>query len=107
MTVHDIEYKGVLLKAGDLILLPTTLAGIDERQFPDPFTVNFQRKDKRNLVFGRGPHQCIGAFLGRTELRVFLTEWLKRIPHFGIKPGAEVVSITGRANSIPTLPLVW
>ena len=107
MVTRDIEYKSVQLKAGDLILLPTTLAGIDERRYVDPWTVNFQRNDKKILAFGTGPHQCIGAYLARTELRVFLAEWLKRIPHFAVKPGVQVVTVTGRANATPSLPLVW
>ena len=65
VAARDIEYKGVLFKEGDCILTPTSAAGIDERRYPDPFTVDFKRGDKKTLVFGRGPHQCIGSFLAR------------------------------------------
>lgn len=107
VVAHDLEYKGVQMRAGDLVLVPTTAAGIDERRFKDPFTVNFARGDKRTLVFGRGPHQCIGSFLARTELRVFLQEWTKRIPDFAIKEGAEPIAVPGKANGMRWLPLVW
>lgn len=107
MVVRDIEYQGVSMKAGDLILTATAIAGLDERQYPDPMTVDFARGNKRSLVFGKGPHMCIGAFLARTELRVFLTEWLARIPHFRLKPGTTPVIVSGRANSVHYLPLVW
>jgi cytochrome P450 len=70
-------------------------------------TVDFRRANRRSLVFGRGPHLCIGAFLGRAELRVFLQEWLARIPDFRVAPGAPVRSVSGRVVSIPTLPLCW
>ena len=107
MVAEDITYKGVVMKKGDMVLTATTLAGLDGRHFPDPLTVDFHRADKRHLVFGRGPHQCIGAFLARTELQVFLAEWLQRIPEFGIKPGETPVAISGRANAVRYLPLEW
>jgi cytochrome P450 len=69
--------------------------------------VDFDRAHKRSLVFGAGPHQCVGQFLARIELRVFLAEWLQRIPEFRIKPGAKPVIASGRANSVHKLPLVW
>lgn len=107
MVVDDIEYKGVQMKAGDMVLTATSLAGVDERRYDDPMKVDFARADKKSLVFGRGPHQCIGAFLARTELKVFLAEWLQRIPDFAIKPGEKPVVVPGRANSVHYLPLVW
>jgi cytochrome P450 len=69
--------------------------------------VDFDRTDKRSLIFGRGPHQCIGAYLARTELRVFLTEWLARIPDFAVAPGKQPRVASGSANSVHYLPLVW
>ena len=105
--VRDMDYKGVRFKAGDIVMTPLTLAGIDDRRYPDPMTVDFKRADKKHLLFGRGPHQCIGSFLARTELRVFLTEWLKRIPHFEIKPGERPICVPGKANGVRYLPLRW
>jgi cytochrome P450 len=89
------------------VLTPTSMAGLDDRKYNDPMTVDFNRADKRSLVFGKGPHQCIGAFLARTELRVLLTEWLKRIPEFRVKPGEIPRAVPGRANAMYYLPLVW
>ena len=104
---RDTTYRGVFMKSGDMVLTPTAMSSIDERQYPDPMTVDFGRANKRSLVFGNGPHQCIGAFLARTELRVFLREWLARIPDFRIKDGDQPVVVAGRANSVHYLPLVW
>jgi cytochrome P450 len=107
VVAHDMEYKGLTFKAGDRILIPTSAAGIDPHRYEDPFTVDFARGDKKTLQFGRGPHQCIGSFLARTELRVFLQEWLKRIPEFSIKPGAVPIAVPGKANCLRYLPIVW
>ena len=107
LVVKDTVLGGVAMKEGDMVLTPTSMAGLDDRRYPDPLKVDFAREDKRSLVFGKGPHQCIGAFLARTELRVFFTEWLKRVPRFRIAPGAAPVAVPGRANAVSYLPLVW
>lgn len=104
---HDMNYGGVDFREGDLILTATSLAGIDERHYPDAMKVDFDRADKKHLVFGRGPHQCIGSFLARTELRVFLREWLKRIPDFEIKAGEQPIVVTGKVNRVQYLLLTW
>ena len=107
IVLRDITYKGVDLKAGEFVLAPTTAAGLDDRHYPDPMKVDFRRPDRKHLTFGRGPHQCIGSFLARTETRVFLTEWLRRIPDFEIKSGARLKAQPGKANRLTYLPLTW
>jgi cytochrome P450 len=107
LVVKDTVLKGVAMKEGDMVLTPTSMAGLDDRRYPDPMKIDFARADKRSLVFGKGPHQCIGAFLARTELRVFFTEWLKRVPRFAIAPGETPISVPGRGNTVSYLPLVW
>jgi cytochrome P450 len=105
--VADTVYQGVAMKAGDMVLAAQSAAGIDPGRYADPLTVDFDRKDKKSLSFGKGAHQCIGAFLARTEVKVFLAEWLARIPDFAIAPGERPVSHTGSSNTVSYLPLVW
>ncbi|MNG35812.1 Camphor 5-monooxygenase [compost metagenome] len=49
----------------------------------------------------------MGSMLARTELRLFIEEWLARIPDFSIKPGAEVKFAARAVATITSLPLVW
>ena len=105
--LRDHEYKGVKFKAGDQIVLSTMMSGLDERQFPDPLTVDFKRKVPAHAIFGNGPHRCPGSFLARTEIKVYLQEWLKRIPDFSIEPGKRPIVRTGVNGSFCFLPLVW
>ena len=107
VVAEDMELNGVQLKKGDVILIPLTRASLDPRQYDNPAEINFDREDRKHLAFGRGPHQCIGSFLARTELRVFLQEWLKRIPDFSVKPGARIRVRVGSANALESLPLIW
>lgn len=105
--VRDMEYKGIAFKKGEQILLSKTLHGLDPRRYEDPLRVDFHRQRSRHAAFGDGPHRCPGAGLARMEIRVFLEEWLKRIPDFRIKPGEKPVTCSGAVNGMLRLPLVW
>ncbi|ROZ71319.1 cytochrome P450 [Ramlibacter sp. WS9] len=104
---EDMVLDGVQLKAGDRVMITVCMHGLDERAWPDPLTVDFKRNVQDHLAFGKGVHKCPGANLARAELRVFLEEWLKRIPDFRIKPGEAAVSATGPVAGMMHLPLVW
>jgi cytochrome P450 len=104
---HDMRYNDIDLRAGDAILLPTCLHGLDERRWDEPMQVNFHRRQIFHLAFGAGAHRCIGAMLARTELRVMLEEWLPRIPDFEITPGLAPVTASGQVNAVTTLPISW
>jgi cytochrome P450 len=104
---HDFDYGGVSFKAGEQIMLPKTLHGLDERRYADPLTVDLARPASRHAAFGDGPHRCPGAGLARMELRVFLEEWLQRVPEFGIEPGKQPVTSSGQVNGMMSLPLAW
>jgi cytochrome P450 len=103
----DFEYKGMPLRAGDLVLLPAALHNLDDQKFPDPMTVDFRRVNKMHLGFGTGIHRCLGAQLARVEMRIFLSEWLRQIPDFRITDGASIVVKSGRINAVKSLPLEW
>jgi cytochrome P450 len=108
LVVDDTEYKGVFMKKGDQVQLPNGLAGLDERRFDDPLTVNFDRERPiKHAAFGNGPHTCPGAILARRELKVFIEEWLPRIPDFSIAPGHKPEYAVGMVNTVTALPLVW
>lgn len=104
----DMDYKGAPFKAGEQVLMPACLQALDEDEFADPMQVDFRRADARmHCTFSQGVHKCPGSTLALRELRVFLEEWLTRIPDFGIKPGAEVKTSGGIALAVLELPLSW
>jgi cytochrome P450 len=104
---RDTEINGVTLKAGEQILIPFVLYGLDERMNPDPMKVDFKRQNPTHLAFGLGPHFCAGTYLARMELRILIQEWLKLIPHFAIKEGAQIETSGGVVFGVRSLPLVW
>lgn len=104
---QDTEMDGVFLKKGDMIVPPTQLYGMDDRKNTNPLEVDFHRKSIDHATFGRGDHVCPGAHIGRLELSIAVTEWLKRIPDFSIRGGAEVYHQGGIIASVSSIPLVW
>lgn len=102
----DTELDGLALKAGDLVIAPTALCNFPE-DGQDWLAVDFERSRLNHVTFGAGPHYCIGSMLARAEIRIFLEEWLSRIPDFAIAPGAVLEVKVGAAATIPHLPLVW
>jgi len=104
---RDITYRGVEFKEGEMILLASWMQGVDEACFERPLEIDFKRRTPIHTGFGNGIHRCPGSFLGRTELKVFLQEWLTRIPDFSIRTGARPRSVAGQVFSMGYLPLVW
>lgn len=107
MVAIDQEYRGVELKKGDMILLPTVLHGLDESENPDPWKLNLDRRGISHSTFGGGPHRCAGLHLARLEVIVTLEEWLSRIPAFGLKEGAKPVYHSGIVAAVENVPLTW
>jgi cytochrome P450 len=104
---EDFDYKGVHFRAGDRILPANLFVGVDERLNDNPLVVDFEREKPVHAAFGNGPHACPGAVLARREVRIFLQEWLSRIPDFQIKPGTRPILATGMVNGVLRLELVW
>jgi len=107
VVMKDFDYKGVQFRAGDMLILVTVFTGLDDRKYENPLEVNFERPVITHAAFGLGPHRCLGSTLARAELRIFLEEWLPRIPEFAIKPGEHLQISTGTVAGIHRLPLVW
>lgn len=103
----DYSFHNVAMNAGDHIVWMASMYDLDDKQFPDPMSVDFDRKRCGHIGFGVGPHFCMGAFLARMELKVFVEEWLKRIPDFQIKPGVDVRYRPGINIGLQNLPLEW
>jgi cytochrome P450 len=104
---RDYEYKGLQFKTGEKVYILPLLAGLDDRRFPNAWHVDFRREDVQHNSFGAGPHRCPGSLLAKLEIKVFLQEWLPRIPDFTVKPGEPVVYGAGQVNCVERLVLTW
>jgi len=104
---HDMEFHGVQLKKGELILLPTALHGLDEQANANPWDLDLSRGSPAHSTFGQGPHRCAGMHLARLEVIVTLEEWLKRIPEFRVAPGSKPTYLAGIIGTVKNVQLEW
>jgi cytochrome P450 len=103
--MQDTAFRGVALKKDDHIVWSVGMYNFDERVFPNPLSVDFDRKRTPHDTFGQGVHICPGAYLARTEMYIFAETWLSRIPEFHIPPGTTVGFRDGQTISYRALPL--
>lgn len=84
----DTQLGGVALPKGAKLLIATASANHDERVFENPDTFDVYRDNTtEHLNFGYGSHQCMGKNIGRMEMRIFLDELTRRLPHLRLVPG--------------------
>jgi cytochrome P450 len=82
MTTIDTTVGGVEIPAGSRLLISMASANRDSAVFEDPDSFDIERKNaRRHLTFGFGQHTCMGATLARQELRIFIEELTRRLPH--------------------------
>lgn len=103
----DVELRGVQMKKGDKVTSVLPACNYDPDVFPNPAEIDFNRPKKIILAFTVGVHSCMGAHLARMEVKIALQEWLKRIPDFRLKDGAEIVYRPGGVIGPEHLPLQW
>jgi cytochrome P450 len=61
------------IAAGDKVVTWYIAANFDPEQFPDPYRFDIARTPNRHVTFGGGgPHLCLGQWMARLEVRVFL-----------------------------------
>jgi cytochrome P450 len=104
---EDTEYLGIRFRKNDKMFFMTQVYGMDARRVDDPLRVDFSRPVSPHLGFGAGPHRCIGSHLARTEVRIFLEEWARRIPAFSVAGDADIRTRGGHVWSPIVLPLSW
>jgi cytochrome P450 family 142 subfamily A polypeptide 1 len=87
-TTHD--YEGRTLEQGQKVLLLYQSANRDEDVFDAPDELRIDRSPNPHVGFGVGTHYCLGASLARSEVRVALTELLRRLPDIRVRDRSAV-----------------
>ena len=105
VVAEDTQLGGEQLKAGDWLLLPFPAANRDPEAFEDADKVILDRQVNRHAAFGLGTHRCLGSNLARMEMRVALTEWMKRISDFELLDDPPVRWSTGQIRGPRELPM--
>jgi len=104
---RDLEWEGVQLRAGDMVMAPTIVVALDEDMNANPFAFELGRRARRHSTFGKGSHTCPGAHLARMEMRIVLREWLARIPEFRLVQGSTLSYSSGIVGTVDPFVLEW
>lgn len=107
MVKQDVEVEGVQLRSGDMVVCSAVLAGLDERKNACPEAFDIDRKDRAHLAFSTGAHLCAGQHLGRSEMRIFTEEWLKRVPRFAVRNAEQIKERSALVLAMKGLELEW
>lgn len=87
LATADTRIGGVAIPKGAKLLIVSASANHDERHFENADTLDIHRDNTTDhLTFGYGSHQCMGKNLARMEMRIFLEEFTKRLPHMELAP---------------------
>jgi hypothetical protein len=89
------EVRGCPVAVDDQVMLLFPSANRDERAFPDPRSLKFDRSPNPHVAFGAGVHRCLGLHFARMELRTGLEEFLTAIPEFKLADPKSVEWKTG------------
>ena len=77
---EDMEFKGEIIKRGDMVLASLASANRDERTFKEADTFDVTRKPNPHMAFGYGIHFCLGAPLARLEGKIAFEKLLSAFP---------------------------
>ena len=109
IATEDVELSGGTVGKGETILPYIHTANRDPEVFEQPDELDFHRRHNPHLVFGFGPHHCVGAQLARMELQVALRALLTRFPALecAIEPDQIEYPKAKVVRWPETLPVTW
>ncbi|PCC68702.1 Cytochrome P450 [Nannocystis exedens] len=106
---EDVELGGVLIRAGEGVLLLANTGNRDPEVFGNADELDLERGARNHLAFGFGPHQCLGQNLARLELQIVIDTLFRRIP--GLRPAVPVETLSFKDDAtvygIREFPVTW
>lgn len=81
----DLLLHGQRVRRGELVIALIGAANRDPRQHERPDELDVARAPRPSLVFGLGPHMCIGAALTLLEGEALLRRLLQRFPRLRLR----------------------
>ncbi|MFH8786483.1 cytochrome P450 [Streptomyces roseoverticillatus] len=109
VATEDIEIAGHTVRAGDGIMISTSLVNRDAATYPGPDALDVSRSARHHVAFGYGVHQCLGQNLARAEMEIALGTLFTRIPdlHLAVAPGEVSVKPGDTLQGLYALPVAW
>jgi cytochrome P450 len=88
-STEDLPVGGVVIPAGEVIVLCLGSANRDDARFPEADRLDLGRHPVGALAFGHGIHYCIGAPLAKLTMQIGLARLITRYPalRLAVDPG--------------------
>jgi cytochrome P450 len=102
----ECELGGQRIGAGDKVVVSFTSANRDEAVFPGPDRFDIRRHPNPHVVFGHGPHFCLGAHLARTQMRALFDEVLAHTSSLEYA-GQPAYLRSNFQRGVKQLPIAW
>jgi cytochrome P450 len=102
----DCELAGQRIREGDKVVVSFASANRDEAVFAGADRFDIHRHPNPHLVFGHGPHFCLGAHLARTQMAVLLREVLARTSTLSYA-GEPSLLRSNFQRGVKRLPIAW
>ncbi len=102
----DCELGGRPIRAGDKVVVSFASANRDEAVFADADGFDIRRYPNPHLVFGHGPHFCLGSHLARAQMRALFAEVLSRTSALGFA-GQPSYLRSNFQRGVKRLPVAW
>ena len=104
----DIEMRGQLIKAGEIVSPILASANRDAEQFDAPEIFDIHRTPNRHSGFGHGIHYCIGSSLARLETRLALEALLTRFSNLKRVPNIPIEHVASSfVYGVKSLPMTF
>lgn len=88
--LEDIDYRGLAIPAGTVVLPSAPAANRDPAVYPDPDRFDLLREHAEpQLTFGGGVHFCLGASLARAEIAEVLPMLARHMPDLALDGAIE------------------
>ncbi|MFB6718291.1 MULTISPECIES: cytochrome P450 [unclassified Streptomyces] len=109
VATEDMEVGGVTIRAGDGVVLATSVINRDETVYAAPDELDLGRQSRHHVAFGFGIHQCLGQNLARAELEIALRTLFDRLPELRLAaPVDEIPFKPGDTiQGMLELPVAW
>jgi cytochrome P450 len=101
---RDVELHGQTIAKGDKVLLWYVSSNRDESVYEDGQRLDVTRKPDHQAFGAGGRHFCLGAALARLEIRMLLTETLRRLPDIELA-GEPTKARSLFLNQLKTMPV--
>lgn len=104
--IVDTSLGDVAISAGEKVVVSFLSANRDESVFPLSDQFQIDRAGNDHLVFGYGPHFCLGSHLARVQMRTMFRQLLARTSWIE-SAGEPALLRSSFQRGIKRLPICW